>query len=106
MFMILTETWSTLDASIPRQRAGCTSICIDNKIIFTGGETSKEKKANGELDVLDTKTGAWSKLPSLVQGRHGTQLIWHKKKLYIASGCSERGGSTELTSIEAFSFDK
>ncbi|KGL62298.1 Kelch repeat-containing protein [Polaribacter sp. Hel1_85] len=101
-----TETWSTLDTSIPRQRAGCTSICIDNKIIFTGGETSKEKKANGELDVLDTKTGAWSKLPSLVQGRHGTQLIWHKKKLYIASGCSKRGGSTELTSIEAFSFDK
>ena len=91
-----------MDKPIPTQRAGCTSICIENKIIFTGGETSEQKKAYKEIEVLDTKTEEWSALPSLIQGRHGTQLIWYKKKLYIASGCGERGGSTELTTIESF----
>ncbi|MEP1487548.1 MAG: kelch repeat-containing protein [Algibacter sp.] len=100
-----TGAWSTLDTPIPTQRAGCTSICIKDQIIFTGGETAGQKKAHGEIEVFDTKTGLWSTLPSLIQGRHGTQLIWYKKKLYIASGCEERGGSTELKTIESFSLE-
>lgn len=97
-----TKTWSTLNSPIPSERAGCTSICVNDQIIFTGGETANHKAAYGEMDVLNTKTGKWSKLPSLVQGRHGTQLVLHNRKLYIASGCKQRGGSTELTSIECF----
>ncbi len=58
------------------------------------------------FDCYDFKTGKWSKLPSLNTGRHGTQLIWYKKKLYIASGCGQMGGSPELKTIECFSKSK
>jgi hypothetical protein len=94
--------WSTLDFPVPTQRAGCTAICIGDKIIFTGGETSDQKLAHKEVECLDTKTMEWYTLPSLNTGRHGTQLIWHKRKLYIASGSGQMGGRPELTSIECF----
>lgn len=98
-----TGTWSTMDQPVPTQRAGCTSICIGDKILFTGGESINQKKAHNQVECLDTKTGTWSALPSLITGRHGTQLIWNKKQLYIASGCGQKGGKPELTTIEKFS---
>ncbi len=97
-----TGKWSTLDSTVPTQRAGCTAICIGDKIIFTGGETADQKLAHKEVECLDTKTGEWSTLPSLNTGRHGTQLIWYKRKLFIASGSGQMGGRPELTSIECF----
>lgn len=101
-----TRKWSTLEKPVPTLRAGCTSICIGNKIVFTGGESVTQVAAHNEVECLDTKTGEWSTIPSLKTGRHGTQLIWYKKQLYIASGCSKRGGSSELTTIESFSKNK
>ncbi|WP_233267531.1 Kelch repeat-containing protein [Algibacter sp. L1A34] len=98
-----TGKWSTMDKPVPTQRAGCTSICIGNKILFTGGESITQPLAHNEVECLDTKTGDWSTLPSLITGRHGTQLIWNKKQLYIASGCGRKGGNPELTTIEKFS---
>lgn len=97
-----TKTWSTLKNKIPTQRAGCTAVAIGDKIILAGGESIKQKTAHNEVECLDTKTGEWSALPLLNVGRHGTQLIWFKKKLYIASGCGNMGGKPELTSIECF----
>jgi N-acetylneuraminic acid mutarotase len=98
-----TGKWSTLADPVPTQRAGCTATAIGDKIIFTGGESMSQEDAHNQVECLDTKTGKWSKLPSLNTGRHGTQLIWYKKKLYIASGCGHRGGAPELKSIECFS---
>ena len=98
-----TRTWSTLDKPVPTQRAGCTAICIKDKILFTSGESIDQKLAHNEVECLNTKTGEWTELPSLNTGRHGTQLIWYKKKLYIASGCGQMGGNPELSSIECFS---
>lgn len=98
-----TGKWSTLDQPVPTQRAGCTAICIKDMIIFAGGESLKQKNAHSEVECLDTKTGKWSNLPTLNTGRHGTQLIWYKKKLYVASGCGQMGGSPELNSIECLS---
>lgn len=98
-----TGSWSTLDNHVPTPRAGSTTICINNRVLFTGGESTKQKLAHNEVECLDTKTGKWSALPSLITGRHGTQLIWYKKKLFIASGCGAMGGNPELTSIECFS---
>ncbi len=97
-----TKSWSTLENPILTQRAGCTAIAIGDKIILAGGESVKQKTAHNEVECLDTKTGKWSTLPPLQVGRHGSQLIWYKKKLYIASGCSSMGGNSELTSIECF----
>jgi len=103
VFDFKTQKWSTLDVPVPTQRAGCTSICMDGKIIIAGGESKAQKNAHSEIECLDTRTGEWSTLAPLVEGRHGTQLIKHKKKLYIASGCGSMGGKPELKSIESFS---
>jgi len=103
VFDFKTEKWSTLANPVPTQRAGSNTICINNKILFTGGESTKQKLAHNEVECLDTKTRKWSTMPSLNTGRHGTQLIWYKKKLFIASGCGAMGGSPELSSIECFS---
>ena len=103
VFDFKTGKWSTLANPIPTQRAGCTAICIDDQIIITGGESTKQQTAHNEVECFDTKTGKWSSLPSLITGRHGTQLIWYKKKLFIASGCGSMGGIPELKSIECFS---
>lgn len=97
------NSWSTLDQPIPTMRAGVTAVCHGDQIIFTGGESMVQKTAHNEVEVLDTKSMKWSKLPSLIQGRHGTQLISYQGKLYIASGSGNKGGGPELTSIECFS---
>jgi len=103
VFDFKTGRWSTLASPVPTQRAGSTTICINNKILFTGGESTKQKLAHNEVECLDTKTGKWCSLPSLITGRHGTQLIWFKNKLFIASGCGSMGGQPELNTIECFS---
>ena len=103
VFDFKTQKWSTMDSPVPTQRAGCTAICIGDKILFTGGESADQKLAHKEVECLNTKTGKWSNLPSLNTGRHGTQLIWLNKKIYIASGNATKGGGHELKSIECFS---
>lgn len=103
VFDLKSGQWSTLANPVPTQRAGIASICIGDKILVTGGENGDQLLAHNEVEVLDTKTGIWSTLPSLERGRHGTQFIWYKKELYIASGCGQRGGEPELKSIERFS---
>ncbi|MDO5971786.1 kelch repeat-containing protein [Flavivirga aquimarina] len=103
VFDFKTGQWSTLDNPVPTQRAGCMAVCVKDKIVFTGGESSVQKMAHNEVESLDTKTGLWSVLPPLNEGRHGTHIIHYKKKLYIASGCGKRGGNPELTTIECIS---
>ncbi|WP_372757724.1 Kelch repeat-containing protein [Mariniflexile sp.] len=103
VFDFKTRTWSTMEQKVPTQRAGCTAIAIKDKILFAGGESTAQKEAHNELECLDTKTETWSRLSSLPEGRHGTQLIWFNKKLYTASGCGNRGGSPELKTILSFS---
>lgn len=103
VFNFKTGQWSTMDANVPTQRAGCMAVCVKDKIVFTGGESVSQKMAHNEVECLDTKTGKWSVLPSLKEGRHGTQIIYYKKKLYVASGSGNRGGGPELTTIESFS---
>lgn len=98
-----TGIWSTLDANVPTQRAGCMAVCVKDKIVFTGGESVAQTTAHNEVECLDTKTGIWSVLPSLKEGRHGTHIVHYKKKLYIASGCGKRGGNAELKTIEYIS---
>ncbi len=103
VFDFKTGQWSTMDSHVPTQRAGCMAVCIKDKIVFTGGESVSQETAHNEVECLDTKTGEWSVLPSLKEGRHGTQIIHYKKKLYVASGSGNRGGTPELITIESIS---
>lgn len=100
VFDFKTGQWSTLDTNVPTERAGCMAVCVKNKIVFTGGESSEQSTAHNEVECFDTKTGVWSVIPSLKEGRHGTHIIHYNKKLYVASGCGKRGGDPELKTIE------
>lgn len=103
VFDFKTNEWITLDQPIITQRAGGTAISVNGLIVFTGGESATQMEAHSQVECYDPTTGIWTSLPSMNTGRHGTQLIWHNDNMYIASGCSERGGSTEQTTLEYFS---
>ncbi|MCU0750686.1 MAG: hypothetical protein MUF13_14185 [Akkermansiaceae bacterium] len=93
--------WSTLKEPIPTPRAGTSSIAIGNSVVVAGGESATQPLAHNEVESLDTRTGAWSALPPLQRGRHGSGLIFHDGKLFTASGSGRRGGQPELDSMES-----
>lgn len=95
-----TGQWSSPDCDLPTMRAGCTTVAYKNYIIVLGGESHQQQDAHSQVQALNTKTMTWTDLPALNQGRHGTQAFIYKKWLYIASGCGQRGGRPELSSME------
>jgi len=100
-----TGRWRTLaspSGDIPTQRAGFTAVSAGNKVILLGGESGSQVPAHSEVEALDLDTGTWLALPSLNQGRHGTQALLSEGRLYIAAGCGNRGGSPELDSFERY----
>ncbi|MGI9530291.1 Kelch repeat-containing protein [Lutimonas sp.] len=102
VFDFRTAEWTTLETTLPTGRAGNAAIAIDDELIIAGGESSAQVKAHNEVEALNVLTGEWTDYPSLINGRHGTQLIYYKGSLYIASGCGNRGGNPELTSLEKY----
>ena len=58
------------------------------------------KEAHKEVEALDPKTGIWESMTSLNRGRHGTQAVVYKGKIYTASGSGNRGGGPELKTLE------
>ncbi|WP_010135554.1 Kelch repeat-containing protein [Ochrovirga pacifica] len=106
VFDFKTQQWSSLPQPVPTQRAGCMAVAFGDKILFAGGETIRQKLAHNEVECYDTSTETWSTLQPLNRGRHGSQLILYKNKVYTASGSGNRGGSPELKSIEVFELKK
>lgn len=93
--------WSTLEASpLPTPRAGTSTLAWGERLLVAGGETFERPTAHPEVEMLDLRTGVWSRLPDLARGRHGTGLILWEGALYTASGSGNRGGAPELESIE------
>lgn len=99
-YQIATDTWTTLPNPIPTERAGTAAIFYNDRILVAGGESPVQEKAHSEVEALDPETGAWQAWPPLKEGRHGTGLVIFDDALYIASGCGNRGGSPELTTME------
>ncbi|WP_025765354.1 Kelch repeat-containing protein [Dyadobacter tibetensis] len=97
-----TKSWTTLPAeqNIPTPRAGCTAVTYQDKILVIGGESGAQTQAHSEVEAFNTKTQKWEKLPSLHQGRHGTQAVLLNKKVYIGAGSANRGGGPELNDLE------
>ena len=100
-----TSKWSIADAKLAIPRAGNATVVVGNDVIAIGGESDKQRVAHNEADVYNTKTGQFSSLPPLVQGRHAQGAIYYDKKIYIAGGVGNSGGTPLLTTIECFSKD-
>ncbi|PKA98221.1 N-acetylneuraminic acid mutarotase [Flavobacteriaceae bacterium MAR_2009_75] len=102
VYDIESDTWQTLTDPIPTERAGNAAILFENEVWVVGGESSKQEKAHADVEALDLTNNSWRTLPSLKEGRHGTGLISFENDIFIASGCGNRGGSPELTSMEKY----
>ncbi|MGB3145747.1 MAG: galactose oxidase, partial [Maribacter sp.] len=102
VYNIEKDSWTTLPNNIPTERAGNAAILYKGNILVVGGESQSQETAHREMESLDTKTKEWKLLPKLNVGRHGTGLVIYNQSVYIASGCGNRGGEPELTSMERY----
>ncbi len=95
-----TQRWITLAHQLPVATAAGGVALMGNKILYVGGENN-DPKAHSETQCLSIESGEWKLLSLMHTGRHGSQLIQHNGKFYIAAGSPKRGGG-ELQSIEIF----
>lgn len=102
VFDFKTGKWEmvTSDLSIPTGRAGNSIFAWNNEIIVGGGESTAHVVAHNEMEAYNVNSKSWTKWPTLNQGRHGTGLVIIDDYVYTASGCGNRGGEPELTSVE------
>ena len=96
------QTWTTLPTgqNLPTQRAGCTAVRYERSLVVMGGESIVQQQSHHEVEVYDTRSGRWTKLPPLVTGRHDTGALTYKNKIFIAAGSANRGGGPDQNTIE------
>jgi hypothetical protein len=95
-----TNEWITLKQKLPTPRGGTVSLTKHPYLLIMTGESVKQVSGHSEVEVLNTETGAWTRLPDLNQGRHGTGGVYYQGRLYVAAGSANRGGGPELNDIE------
>ena len=102
MYDIEKKNWITLPktANLPIERAGASSIIKNGKLVVIGGESASQKTAHNQVEVLNLSTNKWELSAQLKRGRHGTQAILYKNKIYTTAGSGNRGGKPELSSLE------
>lgn len=101
IFDFKTGQWLPTNHStdLPTPRAGNMAFAWNGEVIVGGGET-KRLTAHNEVEAFNVADGTWRKWPSLQRGRHGSGFAVVGNYVYTASGCGNRGGSPELTSVE------
>jgi len=99
VFDLTSQTWSTLANGLPTPRAGHFMVTVGERILVMGGESFYQEPAHSEVESLNVKTLAWSDLPMLPQGRHGTGAILRDGIIYTSSGSGNRGGGPELSDL-------
>lgn len=101
-----TNIWTTLETEIPTPRAGNSNLGIGPYLVILNGESQAQTSAHAEVEVLDTRTYTWSKLPNLIQGRHGTGAAFLNGKIYVHAGSANRGGGPEINTMEVLEWKK
>ncbi|MFK7887318.1 MAG: Kelch repeat-containing protein [Gammaproteobacteria bacterium] len=91
---------STDALTLPTERAGNMAIAWGDQIFVAGGESATQVAAHSEVEVFDVRGNRWRTHAPLNRGRHGTGFAIVDGYLYTASGCGNRGGKPELTSLE------
>ena len=103
VYDLSTGEWTVLPPSgdIPTERAGTSAVSVGRYLVVLGGESGAQQPAHAEVEALNTETGHWHSLDRLNRGRHGTQAVVHRGRIYIAAG-SETRGATEINSQEMY----
>lgn len=91
-----TDTWTTA-ASLPRPRSAGAFVVLNGRIIYAGGECKPGGRpftpnAFDDVDAYDTKTGTWSSLTPLPEGRHAFGAAAVDGVAYFAGGALLCGG--------------
>ena len=92
--------WTSLPDPLPTPRAGNSTMTLGREIWVIGGESGKQKAAHDEVEAWHVDEVRWKTLSPLQRGRHGTGAFLWGNHVYTCSGCGNRGGSPELTSLE------
>ena len=94
-----TGTWSTLSEDLPTPRGASTSVNYNEKLVVIGGEVQNEvvygtltTDALKITEEYDPMTGQWTRLPDLINERHGTQAIVSGEGIFILAGSPKIGG--------------
>lgn len=103
VFDLRSGQWKTLENPLPTPRAGnFVTLFKRRHIVVLGGETGDQQTAHDEMEVLSAKTGSWEQWTPMIRGRHGTGALVYRRRIYVASGCGNRGGAPALPSMEVF----
>ncbi len=104
VFDFKTQKWSTLENHLPTLRAGNAALLYKEEILVIGGESFTQEKAHNEVEALHIEKEVWRSLSPMLEGRHGTSAVLYKNGIYLASGCGNRGGNPELTTMECLHY--
>lgn len=97
VYDIVAGSWSTAPDPIPTLRSGVSVIELGGRIIVSGGESMAQESAHAEVEAYDPAQQAWTSLPPMPVGRHGTQAVIIDNDIHIVAGNATRGGGSELT---------
>ena len=81
-------------------------MAFKSTLLVLGGESNAHEKSHNEVEAFHTNPKNWALLPALITGRHDTQALIYKNKLYIVAGSANRGGGPDQSSIEVLDLDK
>ncbi|RYG38435.1 MAG: kelch repeat-containing protein [Burkholderiales bacterium] len=96
VFDVASRTWSTIAKPLPTPRAGVAVAAAGGRLIVIGGESAVQQPAHAEVEAYDPARDAWTTLPPLPVGRHGTQAVTVDDAVHIIAGSRNRGGGPEL----------
>lgn len=85
-FDFSTNTWTTLNGSIPTERSGCPVAIINNEVVVVGGEVYYDALALKKTEAFDPLSETWTVLSDMPTGVHASQAIVNNNVAYIAGG--------------------
>lgn len=94
-FDFKTQTWTTLDTSLPTERGGFASAVLGNEILVIGGEGGGDTYS--AVEAYNPDTNAWRDLEPMPTARHGIQAAVCNGGVYIAAGGIKQGVGPSTT---------
>lgn len=88
--------WAVLPGRMPTARGGLSAGAVGDRWIYTFGGEGDVASADGvfdEVEVLDTRTGVWTKLAPMARPRHGTAAVAVGGEIYIPGGGVVQGAA-------------
>lgn len=97
------SAWTTTSTCLPTPRAGSGLVVIKNEILIVGGESAAQKASHTNIEAFNVKTNTFTEWPKLITGTHAGGAIYYKKKIYVAGGVANSGGTPLVTTTQVYS---